>query len=635
MIGGVSALDLARDLIAHAIAAGVREIVVCPGSRSAPLAYAAYAAEQAGLVRLHVRVDERSAGFLALGLAKTSRIPALLVTTSGTAVANLHPAVLEAHHGKVPMIVASADRPAALRGSGANQTTIQPGIFPHAVRFAADLDQDADPGDDPDAVVRAAYAAAVGHCAAGAATAVRDPGPVHLNICLAEPLVPSQWPPAEREREQERERSPEGEREGEPAPEGERDDTLAEWPTVGVATPAVLGQAEHARRAAQASERTLVVLGDLVDGRDRPAALAWAARRGYPVIAEPFGAHQDDAGVLPHGPLLLTDPAFLDANPPDRVVVIGRPTLSRPVSALLRRPGLLVAALTDTATPADPQGVVTQVADLRATLAADPDRADPDRADPNGADPDRADPDRADPDGTEPGRVGSPPSRASWAGTWWAAGERVAAAVRAEPSAWPSGLALAQTLIASLPPTAILFTGPSNPVRDIDIGVCRVPPGRTIVASRGLAGIDGCLATAIGIALAEPGRPAYALLGDLTFLHDSGGLLIGPGEPRPDLTIVVGNDRGGGIFGLLEPGRPALAEPYERLFATPTMTDLGALARAHGIRHEVAHSDAELARALADPPHGLRVVEVPLERATHAAAHAQLRAVAAAALRPA
>ena len=119
MIGGVSALDLARDLIAHAIAAGVREIVVCPGSRSAPLAYAAYAAEQAGLVRLHVRVDERSAGFLALGLAKTSRIPALLVTTSGTAVANLHPAVLEAHHGKVPMIVASADRPAALRGSGA------------------------------------------------------------------------------------------------------------------------------------------------------------------------------------------------------------------------------------------------------------------------------------------------------------------------------------------------------------------------------------------------------------------------------------------------------------------------------------------------------------------------------------
>jgi len=555
----VPAVDFATHLIDALVGMGVREVVLCPGSRSAPLAYAAYAAEQAGRLRLHVRVDERSAAFLALGLAKTSRVPAAVITTSGTAVANLHPAVLEAHHGKVPLIVLSADRPAALRGSGANQTTIQPGIFPGAVRLEADLDETAAPWD----VAGEAWRAATG--AAG------DPGPVHLNICLSEPLVPAQWPmpPAE------------------PSADAPPQDGENTCPT----TDLTLG-----------GDRTLVILGDLVDPRIRPAVVDWAARHSLPVIAEPFGEHGPEPGVIPHGPLLLTDQRFLDSFAPQRVLVAGRLTLSRPVTALLRRPGLRVEALADTSAHADPVGVVNAGHELYAVLAAGL-------------------------------RAGTSAGQSAWADAWRDSGVAIAEAVAADPPPWPSGLAVAATLVATLPERAILFTGPSNPVRDIDFGVAQAPAGSTIVASRGLAGIDGCVSTAVGIALCAPGRPAYALLGDLTFLHDSNGLLIGPDEPRPDLTIVVVNDAGGGIFGLLEPGRPPLRKPFERIFGTATGTDLGTLARAHGIPHALVAGPEELTAAIAEPPHGIRIVEVRVERDSHAAAHAHLREVAAAALR--
>lgn len=637
MIVGVSALDLAGQVIAAAVAAGVREIVLCPGSRSAPLAYAAYAAEQAGLVRLHVRVDERSAAFLALGLAKTTRIPAAVITTSGTAVANLHPAVLEAHHAKVPLLVLSADRPAALRDSGANQTTIQPGIFAGAVRHEADLDDRADAATE----LSTAYAAAIGagdprgpHGPGRPQGRPRgpDPGPVHVNICLTEPLVPQSWPCPEWLPVVPRpgldlgpgaggEVAP-----GSPAPHQpqlsrprrETSDPRVQEPTpvVEVEVPGVAsrgGQGTSDEGILQPGGRTLVLLGDLVDPRDRPRVLDWAARRGHPVIAEPFGEHGGgqendgqadalyEAGVLPHGPLVLTVASLLAAHPPERIITAGRLTLSRPVAALLRLPGVHVEALSDTQRCADPAGVVVRAYDLHAALAASlPMR---------GADPD-----------------------ALWRAAWHEAGAAVAAAVAAEPPIWPTGLAIARTLIEALPERAILFTGPSNPVRDLDFGVCRVPAGRTVVASRGLAGIDGCVASAVGIALAEAGRPAYALLGDLTFLHDANGLLIGPEEPRPDLTIVVVNDEGGGIFGLLEPGRQALAEPYERLFGTATGTDLGALTRAHGIVHQALTTAAELANAIARPPDGLRVLEVRVDRAGHQVAHARLHALAAAAL---
>ncbi|MGL4178247.1 MAG: 2-succinyl-5-enolpyruvyl-6-hydroxy-3-cyclohexene-1-carboxylic-acid synthase, partial [Dermatophilaceae bacterium] len=184
---------LATVLVDELVRGGVREVVLCPGSRSAPLAYAVLEAERAGRLRLHVRVDERSAGFLALGLAKgflgqdgLAGPPTAVVTTSGTAVANLHPAVLEAHHAGVPLVVVSADRPHELRGTGANQTTTQPGLFGRATRFDADLPApDCRPGQQASwrSTVCRALAAASGVTGA-------DPGPVHLNIALREPLVP-------------------------------------------------------------------------------------------------------------------------------------------------------------------------------------------------------------------------------------------------------------------------------------------------------------------------------------------------------------------------------------------------------------------------------------------------------------
>ncbi len=157
--------------------------------------------------------------------------------------------------------------------------------------------------------------------------------------------------------------------------------------------------------------------------------------------------------------------------------------------------------------------------------------------------------------------------------------------------------------------------------------------GAEVLANRGLAGIDGLVSTAVGAALARPGQPAYALLGDLTVLHDANGLLFGPDEPAPDLTVVVVNDDGGGIFTTLEPGAPEHAGDFERVFGTPTGADLAALCRAHGVRHDLAVTSAELATAVRTRPDGIRVVEVAVDRASHRRAHADLRALAARTLR--
>ncbi len=578
---------LATVLVDELRRLGVGEVVLCPGSRSAPLAYAVAASD----LRLHVRVDERSAGFLALGLAKLTRTPAAVVTTSGTAVANLHPAVLEAHHAGVPLLVLSADRPAELRGTGANQTTTQPGIFAGAVRWSAEVPApETRPGQQ--AVWRSTACRAVA-AATGATGGV--PGPVHLDLALREPLVPGAPDPAG---------GPDGGSGAWPEPlDGRPGDRP--WVRLPVPAPGAGDDARdpadptHAADTVDDVERTLVVVGDLPGPDDAARAVAWATRRGWPVLAEPFGA-PDRNRVLPHGPLLLTAADWLRRHRPDRVVTVGRVTLARPVAALTRRPDVVVEHVSAVPEWTDPGHVVHRVHPM--TVLG-------------------------------PGRV-TPPG--AFARAWTRAGERLAAAVAADPAPWPSGLAVAGALGAALPEGALLVTGSSNPVRDLDLGVARLPAGVRVVGNRGLAGIDGCVSTAVGVALAAPRTPCYALVGDLTFLHDSGGLLIGPDEPRPDLTLVVVNDDGGGIFTLLEPGDPGRSavhgRVFERVFATPTGTDVGALCRAHGVGHEVAATPEALAAAVAAPPDGLRVVEVPLPRDGHRQAHARLRRVAASAL---
>jgi 2-succinyl-5-enolpyruvyl-6-hydroxy-3-cyclohexene-1-carboxylate synthase len=225
----------------------------------------------------------------------------------------------------------------------------------------------------------------------------------------------------------------------------------------------------------------------------------------------------------------------------------------------------------------------------------------------------------------------------SWARSWHAAGGRVASALAATATAtaqglpWPSGPAVADAVMSSLPAGSTLFVGSSSSARDVDLAAPRAEALR-VVAARGLAGIDGCVSMAVGLALSAE-SPTYALLGDLTFLHDANGLLIGPLEDRPDLTLVVTNDDGGGIFTLLEPGEPERAADFERVFATPTGVDLAALCAAHHVSHRRIATRAELVGALAERPRGLRVLEVPLDRAGHRGLHAALRRAAADAVR--
>jgi 2-succinyl-5-enolpyruvyl-6-hydroxy-3-cyclohexene-1-carboxylate synthase len=521
---------LARVLVDELVRCGVREAVLAPGSRSAPLAFALHAADAAGRLRLHVRIDERSGGFLALGLAKASGRPAVVVTTSGTAAANLHPAVLEAAHAGVPLLALTADRPQELRGVGANQTVDQLGLFGSAARFVELGAPEIRAGQN--AYWRSTVCRAV---AAG--------GPVQLNLALREPLVPEPgegWP-----------ESLAGRAGGRPWTE--------------VVPPAAPGPV-----ADDLPARTVVVLGDAPAGAVG-AAVALAEARGWPVVAEPSALLASGPCLLPGGDLLLRG-GFPAAHRPDRVLAVGRLTLSRAVARLLASAPLDVVAAGPTWT--DPAHHAARV------LPAVPAPADVRR-------------DHA------------------WLPVWRDAAEAARAAV--DDLLDKAGLgepAVAAALMDTVPAGALVVCGSSKPVRDLFLAGPR--PGVSVLANRGVAGIDGTVSTAIGAALAA-GSPTYALLGDLTFLHDANGLVIGPGEPRPDLTIVVVNNDGGAIFGLLEPGAPEHGAAFERVFGTAHGVDLAALCAATGTGHRLVGTRAELIGALAAPA-DIRVIEVRTDR---------------------
>lgn len=328
------------------------------------------------------------------------------------------------------------------------------------------------------------------------------------------------------------------------------------------------------------SARTLVVGGDGA----RPLAVrvaALAAGNGWPVVAEASAGL--GGAALTHGPLL-----FGDVPAPDAVVVVGRPTLHRSVQQLLGDCAeVTVVAQSPRWPDAGPAARVVGT-DWLAT-AAEP----------------------ADPDWL-----------AAWIGAASTRARHVSSVVE---RSWPSGLAVARVTMAALPSGAAIQLGSSNPVRDVDLAAA--PRGDVqVVANRGLAGIDGTISSAIGLALGNADAPTYALVGDLTFQHDLTGLLIGPAEPAPDLTVVVVNDGGGGIFSTLEHGSAAHAGPFERIFGTPTGADIGALCVGAGVAHQLAGTAAELGAAVERRPAGLRVIEVRCSRAGLRDVHAALRA---------
>jgi 2-succinyl-5-enolpyruvyl-6-hydroxy-3-cyclohexene-1-carboxylate synthase len=496
----------ARVIVDELVGNGVRHAVLCPGSRNAPLSFALHQAEQKGLLTLHVRIDERSAGFLALGLAKTGT-PAVVTCTSGTAVANLHPAVIEAQLTGVPLVALTADRPVDLYRTGASQTINQYDVLGLPTLH---LPEAADEPTTRSLVCRA----------------IATPGPTHVNVPFRPPLTPddSSWPSSGR------------------TPWTATDRTFT------VET-----------RPSDLPPRTLVLLGD-----DHPDRLRRASELGWPVIAEPTAP-----GGLRHGSLLLNAglPAHLQ---PDAVLVVGRVTLSRGQQALLRQTKI-VHAVGDQAKWPDVQFTASRAS----TWLPEP----------------------AELDG-------------EWAQAWQSTVKSVSVAVDelldAEP--WPTGLHVARDLTQAMPSGSLLFVGSSNPIRDVDHAGER-RPDITVHANRGAAGIDGSVSTAVGLALTPQG-PSYALMGDLTFLHDINGLLA---DHRPDLTIVVLNDDGGGIFSLLEQGAPEYGGSFERIFGTPHGTDLAALCAGYRIPHSTVDVQEEFRSALARPE-GLRVVEVQAKR---------------------
>ena len=570
------ATAFARVLVDELLRGGVTDAVLAPGSRSAPVALALAAAERSGRLRLHVRIDERTAGFLALGLAKASGrpVPVPVLTTSGTAAAHLHAAVLEADASGVPLLALTADRPSELRDTGANQTIHQPGLYGGAVRWAADVGvPEAGREEAQNRYWRSLVAKAL-LTASGALD--RNPGPVHLNLGLREPLMPDDEAPDEAPDE------PSG-------PWAGRADGAA-WT---VRRPTRTGSSD----TTVWRQRTLVVAGDGSPFWGRVAGEN-AGSNGWPVVAEPSSGAWTEKS-LRAGALLLGSVDWLARNRPDRVVVVGRPTLSRPVSALLADADVDVE-----------------------TVAVAPRWADAGRS--------SARVGFGFPDGPGEGGTVEP----AWATEWRAASKAVSAAIDAVLDSAPglSAARLARDVVAALPFGSLLVLGSSTPVRDVDR--LAVPRGDlTVLANRGVAGIDGTVSTAVGAALAHARTgmgPAFALMGDLTFLHDLTGLLLGEGEAAPDLTVVVPDNDGGGIFAQLEPGAARFVTDYGRVFGTPHGRDLVAVARALGwAATEVTGPDG-LAAALALG--GPRVVVVRTDQRAEADLARELRQAAERAL---
>jgi 2-succinyl-5-enolpyruvyl-6-hydroxy-3-cyclohexene-1-carboxylate synthase len=580
---------LGTVLVDELIRCGLREAVLAPGSRSTPLAMALWDRSAATELRLHVRIDERSAAYLALGLAKASRRPVAVLCTSGTAAASFHPAVIEADESGVPLLVLTADRPPELRGTGANQTIDQVKLYGTAVRWFCDV------GVPEARTGMQAYwrSLACGAWAHAAGAAGGPAGPVHLNLPLRDPLVPGAdgadgpWPEPLDGRAGRRPWTAFAAAPAAPAPDGR--------PAFGLAPAAPAGVLELPW-----TERGAVVCGD--GDYDAGPLLRLAEQAGWPVLAEPSSGARRGANALRGYPYLLAWGEFAAAHRPDVIVSAGRPGLSRGQLAFLRG-----------SPPNRPPA-------RHVVIAQGPGRW--------------ADPARTATDVASEVRLAGRARSGAWLGSWQradaaasrAADEILDAAALSEPG-------LARDLAAALPDGALLWAASSLPVRDLDRHMAP-RDGLRVMASRGASGIDGLVSSAMGAALAHAaagGGPAFALLGDLAFLHDAAGLALGPDEPRPDLCLVVVNNDGGGIFSTLE--QAAFAAPFERVFGTPHGAGLGHYARAAGLPHLLLERTADLPGALGAAPGGLRMIEVRTDRAGQAALRARLAEACTAAVR--
>lgn len=588
----------ARAILSALAEYGLEEVEIAPGSRSGPLVLASRALPG---VNSRVHLDERCAAFFALGYGRTHLGPAAVITTSGTAVANLLPAVVEADLSDVPLLLITADRPPRLRGADANQTIAQPGIFGDRVRFEADLPvpSRADlEGTHPNSVREVARRAA--------RRALGPPGgPVHLNVPFDKPLEPGSADGLDLA-----------------APGDERALDLAEGAATadGEAAPRAPWRAHEGRRRGrdqeamlerrlQVARRPLLVAGPSSDpGLDGPAIARFAVARGVPTLADPLsGARFDPAGgAASPSPILgayhhfLRLPAVIERLVPDLIIRAGRtPTSETLEAALAGWTESTQVVIDDGAHRKDHQGLADHY--LHASAGAMLGRLA----------------------GGEDSHDIMPPSPTPWIRAWADLEAAAWAAIDEEPPRHDHEGDHAAALVRALPPGATLFVSSSMPVRDVDAYARPAPSRLQVLGNRGASGIDGVVSTALGCA-AGGAWPVAALVGDIALYHDMNGLLAARDQALNVVFVVVDND-GGGIFHMLpirdfEP----VFTPY---FATPHGLDFRHAARMYGLPFTDVTSPEELEQAVASAVTrpGTEVVRVRTDRHANRLRHEEVR----------
>ena len=498
-----NATSLARVVVRQIIESGVSDVVISPGSRNAPLSLAFFAAAQEKLIRIHVRIDERTAAFFALGLIKSTGRAVPIVCTSGTAVANYHPAVLEAHHSNLPLLILTADRPAMLRKTGANQTTEQVRIFGKAVRYFADVDGPVFPMELPLDSLRS--------------------GPVHLNLQFDEPLLP---------------------------------DSDSDWLSHIKISPRL-----HKDRKKTGTLRLVGARGVVIIGHDRGGLTVDEISQftkviGWPVIAEDPLSFPD---ALPHASLFLSSHEIRSTLIPQSVVVIGRTTLSRSINAFIKLSPITYVvdqrvATVDSERSAD--RIFTQLPELQGVIHSE-----------------------------------------EWIAKWNKIAERAHKLIDSLDG-WNEAV-IAKTIASEIANDTALFISSSRPIRDFE-AFASPRNGVTTYANRGLAGIDGNISTALGIAFNH--KSTIAVLGDLSFLHDLTGLI---NQEEINCRFIVINNDGGGIFSTLpQRGTPG----FETVFGTPHGLNPAAIAQSMGISAVEINSLKDLVAQVKAPIKGISVV---------------------------
>ncbi len=496
---------LARVIVRQILEAGITDAVISPGSRNAPLTLALFAASEKGLIKLHVRIDERTAAFFALGVAKASKRPVPIVCTSGTAVANYHPAVLEASHSNTPLFVITADRPAELRKTGANQTTEQARIFGKSVRYFADVSGAVYPLEMPLNALQT--------------------GPVHINVQFDEPLI------------------------------GDEDSS---WLDGIVVTPPRIFDRKKAGVFNSKSTRGVLIIGQDRAGFEAADVEKFSKDLGWPVIAEDpltFASAQSHASIF------LTSTTIAKDLTPDTVVVIGRTTLSRSINSL--------------------------ISSARKKIVIDPRMAT--------VDSDRS----ADERFLELPKVEVAAADPEWVAKWSKYSQRTAKVV-SELSVWSEPV-IAREIGARIQSSTSLFISSSRPIRDIE-GFAAARSGVETFANRGLAGIDGNISTALGIASVR--KECVAVIGDLGFLHDLTGLIQ---NEEINLRIFVIDNNGGGIFSTLNARGSA---GFETVFGTPHNLDICAVTKAMGYESSKIENTSALIAQLSKPVKGVSICVV-------------------------